>query len=228
MASETKVQAFIHALEEGGWVSRIRLILLLAAIATIYIIVILTQFKGLDNEKGMDQAQIGRQLASGHGFTTKMIRPISYGQFNKHIGFYPSGDLPDVYNAPLNPFLDSAILRFTKSTWTMTDKDIVYPSDRAIAGISLLLFIFSVGINFTVAKRLFDRRLALLAMGLILICDNFWSFAMTGLPQNMMVLIFSLVNYCLVRAIENRDEERRTIVWLGLSGVGSQPPAKRA
>ena len=78
MANETKVQAFIHALEEGGWVSRIRLILLLAAIATVYVIVILSQFKGLSNDKGMDQAQIGRQIASGHGFTTKFIRPIAY------------------------------------------------------------------------------------------------------------------------------------------------------
>ena len=32
MANQTKVQTFIHALEEGGWVSRIRLILLLGLV----------------------------------------------------------------------------------------------------------------------------------------------------------------------------------------------------
>ena len=77
MANETKVQAFIHALEEGGWVSRIRLVLLIAAIAMVYFIVIFSQFKGLSNNKGMDQAQIGRHLASGHGFTTKFLRPLA-------------------------------------------------------------------------------------------------------------------------------------------------------
>ena len=117
MANETKVQAFVHALEEGGWVSRIRLILLLAVIASIYVIVILSQFKGLDNEKGMDQAQIGRQLASGRGFTTKFIRPIAYKQLVGHLGTLPEGDLPDTYNAPLNPYVDSLLLRFTRKSW---------------------------------------------------------------------------------------------------------------
>jgi hypothetical protein len=219
-ASETKVQAFIHALEEGGWVSRIRLILLIAVIATVYTIVILDQFKGLDDGKGMDQAQIGRQLASGHGFTTKFLRPMAYSQFLTHLGTFPAGDIPDTYNAPLNPFVDSLLLRFTRSSWPMTDKDIVYTSDRIIAGASLLFFILSVGVNFTIAKRLFDRRLALLGMGLILVCDRFWDFALTGLPQNLMVLIFSLVTYCLLRAIENNIAGRSTLLWLGLSGVG--------
>jgi hypothetical protein len=220
MANETKVQAFVHALEEGGWVSRIRLILLLAAIATIYVIVILSQFKGLSDAKGMDQAQIGRQLASGHGFSTKFIRPIAYSQFVDHLGAFPTGDIPDTYNAPLNPFVDSLLLRTTRSTWPMTDQDIVYTSDRVIAAASLLFFIISVGLNFTIAKRLFDRRLALLGMGLVLVCDVFWNFSLTGLPQMLMLLIFSLVNYCLVRAIENRVAAKNFLLWLALSGVG--------
>jgi len=220
MASETKVQAFVHALEEGGWVSRIRLILLLAAIAVVWQIVILNQFRGLSNDKGMDQAQIGRQLARGQGFTTQFLRPIAYGQFVHHLGAFPDGPIPDTYNAPLNPYVDSLLLRLTKSSWVMTDKVIIYPSDRFIAGASLLFFFMSVGVNFTVAKRLFDRRLALLGMGLILICDVFWNFAQTGLPQNLMVLIFSLVNYCLVRAIEARDRWKFALLWLALSGVG--------
>jgi hypothetical protein len=219
-ASETKVQAFIHALEEGGWVSRIRLILLIALIAALYTTVILDQFKGLDSGKGMDQAQIGRQIASGHGFTTKFLRPMAYNQFVTHLGAFPAGDIPDTYNAPLNPFVDSLLLRLTRSSWPMTDKDIVYTSDRIIAGGSLLFFLLSVGVNFTTAKRLFDRRLALLGMALILVCDRFWDFALTGLPQNLMVLIFSLVTYCLVRAIENNVAGERAYLWLALSGVG--------
>jgi hypothetical protein len=220
MANETKVQAFIHALEEGGWVSRIRLILLLAGVFMVYFIVIFSQFKGLSDAKGMDQAQIGRAIASGKGFTTKFIRPLAYSQFTDKFGTFPAGDIPDTYNAPLNPYVDSLLLRMTRKTWPMTDKDIVYTSDRVIAGASLLFFIISVGVNFTVAKRLFDRRLALLGMGLIFVCDVFWNFSMTGLPQMLMVLIFSMVNYCLVRAIENRYAEKNTLLWLGLSGVG--------
>jgi hypothetical protein len=221
MANETKVQAFIHALEEGGWVSRIRLILLMAAMATGWVFVILSEFKGLDNDKGMDQAQIGRQIAAGQGFTTKFVRPIAYHQITSHFGRFPFGTaIPDTYNAPLNPFVDSLLLRFTKKSWPMTSKDILYPSDQVIAGASLLFFFISIAINFTMAKRLFDRRLALLGMGLMLVCDVYWNFALTGLPQNLMLLIFSLTSYCIMRAIENRDEERTPLIWLGLSGVG--------
>jgi hypothetical protein len=220
MANETKVQAFVHALEEGGWVSRIRLILLLAVIAAVYTTLILSQFRGLSDDKGMDQAQIGRQLASGHGFTTKFLRPLAYGQFVTRYGSLPTGDIPDTYNAPLNPYVDSLILHFTQKSWAMTDKDIVYSSDRFIAGASLIFFILSVGVNFTIAKRLFDRRLALLGMGLVLVCDVFWNFSLTGLPQMLMLLIFSLTNFALCLAIEKRAAERNALLWLGFSGIG--------
>jgi hypothetical protein len=220
MDSETRVQSFVHALEEGGWVGRILFILLVAGIASVYLLIILGQFKGLSNEKGMDQAQIGRQLASGHGFTTKFLRPMAYTQFVNHLGHFPEGDIPDTYNAPLNPYVDSILLRFTRDTWPMTVMDIVYTSDRVIAGASLLFFLISVSVYFRLAIRLFDRRLALLGMGLILVCDVFWNFSMTGLPQMLMLLIFSVVNYCLVRAIENRNAGKNPLLWLGLSGIG--------
>jgi len=245
MANETKVQAFVHALEEGGWVSRIRLVLLIATIAAVWVIVILNEFKGLSNDKGMDQAQIGRQIATGHGFSTKFIRPIAYAQFVKHRGAFPTGDVPDTYNAPLNPFVDAIIFRvydgvanalgvigphvplvgsmlvdIGKSTEPMSSKDIVCTNDRVIAGTELLFFFFSVAINFVIAKRLFDRRLALLGMGLIFVCDTFWNFSLTGLPQMLMLLIFSAVNYCLLRAIEKRKLDENPLIWLGLSGVG--------
>ena len=248
MANETKVQAFIHLPKKGAGVGRILFILLLAAIASVYIIVILGQFKGLDNDKGMDQAQVGRQLATGHGFTTKFVRPIAYGQFTRvHGGALPAGDLPDTYNAPLNPFVDSLLFRFQgvaakvctaiapklpipgiqpviqgigDSDVPMTSKDIVFPKDRLIAGASLLFYIISIWFNYIIALRLFDKRLALLGMGLLVVCDVYWQFALTGLPQNLMVLIFSLVNYCQVRAIENQKAGKNFLLWLGLSGVG--------
>lgn len=207
MASETNVQTFVHALEVGGWVSRIRFILLLAAISAVYCIVILSEFKGLSHAKGMDQAQIGRELASGHGFSTKYIRPLAYGQFARHGIAFTGGDVPDTYNAPLNPLLDSLLLRLTRRSWAMSEQDVIYTSDRVIAGASLLLFLVSVAINYVLIKRMFDRRLALLVMGLVLVCDTFWNFSLSGLPQMLMLMIFSALCYCLLRAIDARQPE---------------------
>ena len=75
MASETKVQAFVHALEEGGWVGKIRFALLAAAVAAVYSLFIFANFRGLSHPKAMDQAQIAREIARGNGFSTKFIRP---------------------------------------------------------------------------------------------------------------------------------------------------------
>src|SRR5438105_4554889 len=115
MADETRVQAFVHALEEGGWVGRIRFLLLVAALA-------------------------------------------------------------------------------------------------------MMFFFLSVGVNFTTAKRLFDRRLALFGMGLILVADTFWGFSISGLPQMLMLLIFSITTYTLVRAVQAREEGKNPMLWLVLTG----------
>src|SRR5438270_206180 len=109
MASETSVQAFIHALEEGGWVGKIRAALLFAVVAAISCYLIYGQFKGLNHAKAMDQAQIARALANGKGFTTQFIRPLAIWQIEKHkgAGSFPVDNTPDTYHAPLGPFLNS-------------------------------------------------------------------------------------------------------------------------
>src|SRR5438067_13863244 len=113
MATETTVQAFVHALEEGGWVGKIRAALLIAATAATYFYLIYGQFKGLNNSKAMDQAQIARNLEQGHGFTTEFIRPLAIWQTEKHkgAGSFPVDNTPDTYHAPLNPFVNSLAFR---------------------------------------------------------------------------------------------------------------------
>lgn len=220
MATETTVQSFVHALEEGGWVSRMRLALLLAAISATACVFLIAQFRGLAHPKAIDQAQVAREIASGHGFSTKFIRPAALWQFENGKGAYPSDPIPDTYNAPLNPLVNSLPILLAKETWHMTPKDIVYTSDRLVAGVAMLFFILSVGVNFTTAKRLFDRRLALLGMGLVLVANVFWQFSLSGLPQMLMLFLFSLCTYTLVRALEARQEERSPLGWLGLTGAG--------
>ena len=225
--TETGMQTLVHSMEEGTWVSKLRFILLLAVLAALFSMfifdldlgIIKYPFRGLSHAKGMDQAQVAREIARGHGFSTKFIRPIALKQFQVNMGKLPTGDLPDTYNAPLNPLLNAFPLWLVKNTWPMTPKDYVYTSDRVIASVALIFFMLSVGVNFCVAKRLFDRRLALLGMGLILVADVFWKFSLSGLPQMLMLLIFSGCTYALVRAVEARQEGRSTLVWSVLAGA---------
>ncbi len=204
MAFEAEVQAFVHKLEEGGWAGVIRAALLVAAIAAVATLFLFSQFKGLSHEKAMDQAQLAREIARGHGFSTLMIRPRAMTQLTENMGMIP-GSIPDTYNAPLNPLLNAPFLLLTRKTWEMTTKDVIYSSDRMIAGVQILCFVLAVWVNFLTAQRLFDRRLALLGMGLMLVASVFWKFAIAGLPQNLMLLIFSGCTYALVRAVETLE-----------------------
>lgn len=217
--TETGVQTMVHAMEEGSWVSKLRFVLLLAGICAVYSIFIFAQFRGLSHWKAMDQAQVAREIASGHGFSTKFIRPAALRQFQVNKGEIPKGDVPDTYNAPLNPLVNSIFLFFTKSTWLMSPKELVYTSDRVIAAVSMLFFLLSVSVNYCTAKRLFDRRLALLGMGLILVADVFWKFSLSGLPQMLMLFIFSGCTYALVRAVEARQEGKKPVLWMVLAGL---------
>ena len=114
----------------------------------------------------------------------------------------------------------------------MTEHDIQYTSDQVIAAVGLGFFLLSVIVNFLVAQRLFDRRLALFGMGMMLVCDQFWRFSMSGLPQMLMLFLFSLTVYALVRLLETyqlerlyRDEDERLALLERRSDRAASPVA---
>ena len=102
----------------------------------------------------------------------------------------------------------------------MSTNDLVYAGDKAIAAMSILLFLLSVLVLFLTARRLFDRRLALLACGLVLLCDMIWQYSLSGLPQMLLLLLFNATIYALVRAVEAQYNGGRVGVWLAAVGVG--------
>ena len=204
MTTEIDVQGVVHKLEEGAWKKWVLWALLMAAVG------FLMQrwffgdngFKGLAHQHAMEQAEIARELARGNGFSTKMIRPVEVWLFEKNTGSFPAERIPDLYHAPLWPLTLSPFLWLFKSSWEMNDKDVVYTCDKVVAAVSCVFFLLSVSVNFFLAQRLFDRKLALLVMGLLLVCDRFWQYALSGLPQMMALFLFSCAAYALVRAVQ--------------------------
>ena len=103
--------------------------------------------------------------------------------------------------------------RYTYET-VMSTKLLVYAYDRMIAFTQVVFFLLSALVNYFTARRLFDDRLAVFSVGLILLCEKFWDYAMSGLPQMLMLLIFSGAVYTMVRAIEARVAGRKPLRWL--------------
>jgi 4-amino-4-deoxy-L-arabinose transferase-like glycosyltransferase len=218
-SSEEFVQHAVHALETGAlsvWVRRALITIAVATIAVIY----LYHFRGLAASQGMDQAQIGRAIATGHGWRTNFIRPRAIGQLLAHHKNVPQEIWRDTYNAPLPPLVDAVALWPVRNHLKLTPRQLVGTGDVAIAVMSMFLFALSVVVLFFTACRLFDRGLALLACGLVVLCDAMWHYSLSGLPQMVLLLLFNATIYALVRAVEGRYNNQPVNLWLAAIGAG--------
>ncbi len=220
--SERSVQDIVHRLEEGHWVGRVKLALLIGALGFMIYLWLFSKtggFKGLAHEKAMEQAQISREIARGNGFSTKMTRPAAMWLYERNKGVFPVDKQPDIFHAPLSPWINSWFILLAKDSWQMTTKTVQYLPDRIIAGIGLAFYFLAVLISYFTAKRVFDRRLALLGMGLLLLCQRFWDFALSGLPQMLMLLLFSGVVHTLFRAVQAQVANKSPLRWMIASGA---------
>jgi len=183
-----------------------------------------TLFKGLNSPQAMDQAQIAREIARGNGFTTKMIRPVAYYQAEKAekravalVGFQ------DTYHSPLNPLLNAAVLKMigadSPDAWQMSETEMVYPLDRVIAGVCTVFFLMAIGVNYLLISRIFDAKIAGVCAILMLFCETFWNYSLSGLPQMLMLLLFSCGMYFVYRAVEAATEGRIAMTPALLAGV---------
>jgi hypothetical protein len=213
------IQKMVHTLETGAVALWVRRMLLLVG-AIVLAVYQFYYFRGLATSQAMDQAQIGREIASGHGWRTNFIRPRAIGQLSAHGKNVARNIQHDTYEAPLPPLVDAVGLRLIKAHWKMSPRDLVYAGDKIIAAESIALFYLSIVVLFFVARRLFDQRLAFLACAPVLLCDMLWQYSLSGLPQMLMLLIFNSTVYSLVRAIEAKNSERPPTKWLAAVGLG--------
>jgi hypothetical protein len=56
-------------------------------------------------------------------------------------------------------------------------------------------------------------------MGLLLVCERLWDFALSGLPQMLMLFLFSCAVHTLFRAVQAHCEGRSPLRWLIVTGV---------
>ena len=221
ITQEVDVQRLVHSLEQGKGGGLFRLILSTCAVVALALAYLLLQFRGLSTSAGMDQAQIARELARGHGFSTNDIRPIEAQLLEKKFGQVPPGNMPDLYHAPLNPVVNAGTLYLVSTLLHLKidQSDPVYRADRCIAALSIIFFLLAVLVNFLLAQLLFDRKVAMLATGLVLLADQFWQFSLSGLPQMLLLFLLSGSLWCLAKAVISRSNGRTPYPWLIILGL---------
>lgn len=207
MTSSNKVGGFNTAV----LIRRLLFFLLLFGLAALYLIL---NFRGLTHARGIEQAQIGREIARGNDSTTKVIRPAAIWQAevneNQEI---PLDAFHDTYHSPLNPYIYGAVLKAVegddfKKYQMKEDKNTVYALDRVIAAIAVIFFLIAVGINYLLISRIFDVKIAGVTALLMILSDLMWKFTQTGLPQMLMLLLFSSALFFIYRALEASIENR--------------------
>jgi len=217
---ETTVTA--KELDAGMMIRRALFLLLLIGVTYYYLGI---DFKGLGHPKGMDQAQIARQIASDKSFTTRCIRPICYTQFDKVMKADNPADapsfadgIPDTYHSPLNPILNSIMLGLFEETWEYQKDQKHYAPDIIITGVSMVLLLASIGVTYLLISRIFDARIGGVTALLMLLCETMWRYSQSGLPQMLMLFLFSFAIYFLYKAVENTQTGKPVYLWLGLTG----------
>ena len=181
-------------------------------------------FKQLSSPKGIEQAQIARELARTGSFQTKMIRPLSLYQADEHSEKSDGAHLVgfnDTYHAPLNPLLNSVIIRFFKGkdNFGWDNKSTVYYLDRVITTISIFFLLASIGITFLFISRIFDAKIGGVTALLMLLCELLWRYSQSGLPQMLMLFLFTLGCYFVYRAVEAQCLEKKPVALLMLGAV---------
>ena len=220
-STEEKIQKTISSLDAGElarWLWRAVFVFVAIGLSAFYLI---HEFRGLPISQAMDEAQIGREILRGNGWQTKVIRPLAIGELRRHGKDVKTAIWKDTYNAPIPPLLDAAAIFIpVKSGWELGKAQLVYPGDRAIACMGVIFFLASVAVLYLIALELFDRRLAAMAAGLVLICDMMWRYSLSGLPQMFLLLLFHLSVYALLRAMRARYLNEPHLGWIAAAGFG--------
>ena len=111
-------QEFIHWLEMGAGARWIRLAATIAGTLTLSLLVAWKQFHGPVSETTLLQADTGRQLAQGAGFTTLVNYPQTAAFLEKRgVRFDAKQPYPELHQAPLYSIVIAAALRTLPATW---------------------------------------------------------------------------------------------------------------
>ena len=183
-------------------------------------------YRGLDQPEAMDQAQIARNVAQGRGFTSQFLRPIDVVTADKRHGRkadFNLGAMTDSNNAPLNVYALAAALKMTgydrfEEVRMQEDGSPIYGADRVVSAVSTVFFILSLVLSYILTRRLFDDVVACTTVVLMGLSERLLAYAVSGLPQPLMMCCFLGAMLCLHSAIAAEVNGRSRAVLLYLAG----------
>ncbi len=191
-------QEFIHWFEVGAGARWIRLAALLVAVAGLSLLVAWKQFHGPLSEATLAQADTGRQLARGAGFTTLINYPQTVA-FLEERGqrFDAAKPYPELHHAPLYSLVIAGALRLCPKEYRngLFSAAPVPPdgfrADYFLLGLNVVLLWLSAWLAYDLGRRVFEPRVGWVASLGVLVSVTLWqqTVAVNGTALLMLLAL---------------------------------------
>ena len=226
------IQDLVYNLEEGG----LRKVLVILALVFLTIGLVawigFSEFNGLRTQEAMDLAQQARQIATGQGLTTQLIRPLALWQVRAKFG----NDAPEVsafpetLNPPLYPVLLGGLFKLGqisgKIPMSVSPEAIkgmrVYPPDYIVLIFNLVCVSLTVLAVYLWGVGQFDFGVGILSAVFFIGSTALWNQAVSGGAVCLVVFLYAWAGYFFYRGLvgeENPDElSDHGGLWFGIAG----------
>ena len=162
------------------------IILVLVPVGLI-VLTMAVKFQGLQSPAAWESAQLARNLATGHGFVTSAVRPLT-------LSVRPTlHNPPDLWSAPGQPVLLALVFKF------------ISPSDRVAAFVGLVVWLISVWLTFMIARQWFGGRAAALAVVLYASNPAVIMLGVGGLPYPLATVFLLLACGLAIPRLSTKD-----------------------
>ncbi len=206
----TGIQDMVHSLESGRIQLVLRVILVSIGILTATAAYLFLEARNFSNPEAMELAQVGRNLAEGRGYTTRMIRPMSLQLMRERMKEreLPPTQLllkphPDLQNPPLYPVMLAGLFKALPADWVSglpADSNRMRPKgELAITVFNLFWFAVGTFLLFRLGRRLFDVWVGGMAAAVYAGTEMMWRFSSNGLPTPFLVVLVILLAEMLTR-----------------------------
>jgi len=101
----------------------------------------------------------------------------------------------------------------------MGKNQMIFPLDRVVASVATVFFLLAIGVNYLLISRIFDAKIAGVCAIIMLFSQTLWTVSLSGLPQMLMLFLFSCGTYFAYRAIEANNEEKLAVVPALTAGI---------
>lgn len=225
MKSRFSIQEWVHWSELGGGARWILMVAVVLGGALLTGLVGIKQFRGATSEETLRQADLGWQIATGGGFTTRIKYPQTAawlqarGQDPAAMDVFPEVDL-----APLYPLTIAAVIKVLpaglrdKLFFTAPGELNGFGGDYLVLAVNIILFWVALFLVFLLTRKLFERGAAWVALLAFAFSVGMWSGAVsiTGVPL-MLDLLLGI--FWVLTGVAHRQEKGEES-WLAWCVVG--------